>query len=113
MSRYRHQRIALVPQRVYKIETEIESLYHNHFVIQRRDQKLALQRNIKDLRKELGKLLADGYEQLCAAAFTTGSGSGQPTGIITALAVPARTSPGWRASRFSTRSANSRPPTAH
>lgn len=63
--------------------------------------------------EELGKLLADGYEQLCAAAFTTGSGSGQPTGIITALAVPARTSPGWRASRFSTRSANSRPPTAH
>lgn len=35
---------------------------------------------------ELTKLLLDGYEQLCATAFTTGSGVGQPTGIITALA---------------------------
>lgn len=51
--------MALVPQRVYQIETEIESLYHNHFAIQRRDQKLAVQRKIKDLRKELGKLLAE------------------------------------------------------
>lgn len=36
--------------------------------------------------QELTKLLLDGYEQLCATAFTTGSGTGQPTGIITALA---------------------------
>lgn len=35
---------------------------------------------------ELQKLLLDGYEQLSATAFTTGSGNGQPTGIITALA---------------------------
>ena len=34
---------------------------------------------------ELAKLLVDGYDQLSAAAFTTGTGSGQPTGIITAL----------------------------
>jgi adenine-specific DNA-methyltransferase len=49
----------LVDPRVRKIENEIESLYHGHFPIQRRDQKLALQRKIKDLRKELGKLLAE------------------------------------------------------
>lgn len=53
------EQLVLAPQRVYQIETEIESLYHNHFAIQRRDQKLALQRKIKDLRKELGKLLAE------------------------------------------------------
>ena len=35
--------------------------------------------------QELGKLLSDGYDQLTATAYTTGSGSGQPTGIITAL----------------------------
>jgi hypothetical protein len=34
----------------------------------------------------LGALLNDAYDQLAATAFTTGSGSGQPTGIITALA---------------------------
>lgn len=53
------EQMALVPQRVYKIEAEIETLYHSHFAIQRRDQKLALQRKIKDLRSELGKLLAE------------------------------------------------------
>ena len=53
------EQLALVPQRVYKIEAEIESLYHSHFAIQRRDQKLALQRKIKDLRMELGILLAE------------------------------------------------------
>jgi adenine-specific DNA-methyltransferase len=53
------EQLVLVPQRVYKIEAEIESLYHNHFAVQRRDQKLALQRKIKDLRKELAKLLAE------------------------------------------------------
>jgi adenine-specific DNA-methyltransferase len=51
--------LALVDPRVHKIEGEIESLYHSHFAIQRRDQKLALQRKIKELRKELGKLLAE------------------------------------------------------
>lgn len=51
--------LALVDPKVYKIEAEIEALYHSHFAIQRRDQKLALQKKIKDLRKELGKLLAE------------------------------------------------------
>lgn len=49
----------LVDPRVGVIEKEIESLYHSHFSIQRRDQKLALQRKIKSLRQELGKLLAE------------------------------------------------------
>lgn len=35
--------------------------------------------------QELGKLLVDGADQLTATAYTTGSGNGQPTGIITAL----------------------------
>lgn len=35
---------------------------------------------------ELGKLLMDGAEQLNATAYTTGSGSGQPKGVITAVA---------------------------
>jgi adenine-specific DNA-methyltransferase len=51
--------LALLPYRVHQIEAEIESLYHNHFSIQRRDQKLALQKRIKSLREELGKLLAE------------------------------------------------------
>lgn len=34
---------------------------------------------------ELGTLLTDGAEQLCNTAFTTGSGTGTPKGIITAL----------------------------
>jgi len=34
---------------------------------------------------ELAKLLQDGADQLTATAYTTGSGTGQPTGIITAL----------------------------
>lgn len=34
---------------------------------------------------ELGMLLTDAAEQLNAAAFTTGTGSGQPKGVITAL----------------------------
>lgn len=53
------EQMALVPQRVYQIEAEIEALYHNHFAVQRRDQKLTLQRKIKDLRKKLGALLAE------------------------------------------------------
>jgi len=39
--------------------------------------------------QELGNLLVDGAEQLNATAQTTGSGSGQPTGIITALVAAA------------------------
>lgn len=50
---------ALLPGRVYQIEAEIEALYHSHFAIQRRDQKLALQKKIKGLRNELGRLLAE------------------------------------------------------
>lgn len=42
---------------------------------------------------ELGKLLADGAEQLSATAFTTGSGTGQPKGIITSLVASAGTVP--------------------
>jgi type I restriction-modification system DNA methylase subunit len=51
--------LALLPGRVYQIEAEIEALYHSHFAIQRREQKLALQKKIKGLRVELGKLLAE------------------------------------------------------
>ncbi len=50
--------LLLVHPRVPKIETEIETLYHSHFGIQRRDQKLALQHKIKELRKELADILA-------------------------------------------------------
>jgi HK97 family phage major capsid protein len=39
-----------------------------------------------NVAQEVGKLLAEGKDDLEAVAFTTGSGSGQPTGIITALA---------------------------
>jgi HK97 family phage major capsid protein len=38
-----------------------------------------------DFLPELQKPLIDGAEQLMATAYTTGSGSGQPTGIITKL----------------------------
>lgn len=41
---------------------------------------------------EVAKLLAFGRDVLEAAAFTTGSGSGQPTGIITALVASSPTS---------------------
>ncbi len=51
--------LALLPYRVHQIEAEIESLYHRHFSVQRRDQKLALQKKIKGLREELGKVLAE------------------------------------------------------
>lgn len=54
--------LALLPGRVYQIESDIEALYHSHFVIQRRDQKLALQKKIKGLRDELGKLLAESLD---------------------------------------------------
>lgn len=51
--------MALVNPRVYTAEAEIESLYHSHFAIQRRDQKLSIQRKVRELRKELGQLLAE------------------------------------------------------
>jgi type I restriction-modification system DNA methylase subunit len=51
--------LALLPHRVHQIEVEIESFYHGHFSVQRRDQKLALQKKIKNLREELGKVLAE------------------------------------------------------
>ncbi len=40
------------------IEKEIEDAYHGHFTIQRRDQKLALQKKIKALRLKLAETLA-------------------------------------------------------
>lgn len=49
----------LVSPRVAAIEKEIESLYHSHFLEQRRDRKLANQRKVRLLRQELGKLLAE------------------------------------------------------
>ena len=49
----------LVDPRIGEIEKEIETLYHNHFSEQRRDRKLAGQRKVKALRKELAKLLAE------------------------------------------------------
>ncbi len=51
--------LALVVPKVHEIEAEIEALYHSHFAIQRRDQKLAVQKKIRDLRKELAILLAE------------------------------------------------------
>jgi adenine-specific DNA-methyltransferase len=48
----------LVDPRVNQIEAEIELLYHRHFSIQRRDQKLAIQMKLIELRKELGQVLA-------------------------------------------------------
>ena len=42
---------------------------------------------------ELGRLLMDGAEQPSATAFTIGTGSGQPTGIITSLVASAGTVP--------------------
>lgn len=40
---------------------------------------------------ELSKLLVDGAEQLCATAYTTGNGTTQPKGLITALAAASGT----------------------
>jgi len=42
------------------IEKEIEAAYHGHFTIQRRDQKLALQRKINALRMKLADALIEG-----------------------------------------------------
>jgi len=41
------------------IEKEIEAAYHSHFSIQRRDQKLALQKKIKSLRQKLADTLVN------------------------------------------------------
>jgi hypothetical protein len=49
----------LVDPRVGLIEKEIESLYHSHFSEQRRARKLAIQRKVKTLREELGKVLSE------------------------------------------------------
>lgn len=46
---------------VYAIEEEITSLFHKHFSIQRRDQKLALQRKLKDLRGKLAIELSQSF----------------------------------------------------
>ena len=51
--------MALVDPRVNQIEAEIESLYHRHFSIQRRDQKLAIQKKLGGFRHELGQVLAE------------------------------------------------------
>ena len=51
------RQLELAPRRVYDIEEDIESLYHNYFGIQRRDQKLGLQNKIQELRRELANLL--------------------------------------------------------
>jgi len=42
------------------IEKEIEQAYHSHFAIQRRDQKLALQKRIKALRLKLSDTIVNG-----------------------------------------------------
>ncbi|GAB7144426.1 phage major capsid protein [Mycobacterium riyadhense] len=44
-----------------------------------------LQGDATTLMQELGRLLQDGADQLLSSAFTTGSGVGCPTGIISAL----------------------------
>ena len=49
----------LINPRIATIEREIETAYHAHFGIQRRDQKLTLQRKIKTLREELLQLLGE------------------------------------------------------
>ncbi len=47
----------LINPRLGQIEREIESLYHSHFSIQCRDQKLVLQRKGKALRMEIAVIL--------------------------------------------------------
>lgn len=41
--------------------------------------------DMANITEEIGKLFAEGQQDLEAVAFITGSGSGQPTGIVTAL----------------------------
>jgi HK97 family phage major capsid protein len=52
-----------------------------------------IQGDAVNFMQELGGLLVDGAEQLNATAYTTGSGSNQPTGIITSLVASAGTVP--------------------
>jgi adenine-specific DNA-methyltransferase len=42
------------------IEKEIEGCYHSHFTVQRREQKLALQKKIKELRLKLADTIVNG-----------------------------------------------------
>jgi adenine-specific DNA-methyltransferase len=51
--------LALLPPQVHQIESRIEGLYHRHFSVQRRDEKLVLQKKIRDLREDLGEILAE------------------------------------------------------
>ena len=51
--------MSLVGPRVNEIEMEIESNFHRHFSIQSREKKLLLQKKLRELRKELGKELAE------------------------------------------------------
>ncbi len=53
--------------RIEIIEKEIESLYHSHFSIQRRDQKLSVQRKIKALRQDLATVLAESLGYISSA----------------------------------------------
>jgi hypothetical protein len=50
---------SLIDPRLSIIEKEIESLYHSHFSIQRRDQKLSVQKRIKSLRNKMAAILAE------------------------------------------------------
>ncbi|OBH23903.1 hypothetical protein A9X03_14210 [Mycobacterium sp. E1715] len=47
--------------------------------------------DVASLTTELGRLMSDAYDQLTATAFTTGSGVGEPTGLITGLVAAAGT----------------------
>lgn len=51
--------MALFDPNAIKIEAEMEGLYHQHFSVQRRDQKLAIQHKLQKLRKSLGLLLSE------------------------------------------------------
>ncbi len=52
-----------VDPRVGLIEKEIETLYHGHFSIQRRDQKLALQRKIKARRDDIRDIIEEKIQE--------------------------------------------------
>ena len=50
--------MSLIDPRAHQIEAEIELLHHRYFSIQRRDQKLSMQKKLKDLRGELARVLS-------------------------------------------------------
>ncbi len=52
------EQLVLVDPRILEIEKEIESHYHRHFSLQRRDQKISIQLKIKGLRAEMANLLS-------------------------------------------------------